>query len=30
MSKVNEALKRNPQLKDTQELIREVFRSERE
>lgn len=30
MSKVDEALKRNPQLKDTQELIREVFRSERE
>ena len=28
--KVDEALKRNPQLKDTQELIREVFRSERE
>lgn len=29
-SKVDEALKRNPQLKDTQELIREVFRSERD
>ncbi len=30
VSKVDEALKRNPHLKDTQELIREVFRSERE
>lgn len=29
-AKVDEALRRSPGLKDTQELIREVFRSERE
>lgn len=30
LAKVDQALKRNPDLKDTQELIREVFRAERE